>query len=105
MKNKQGHQANREIETNNMLPIPEWVSAVDTTELTQRQIDDLAEYSITLPDSYKRPIAEGGRPWKRDLNFYGKFAPPGEKIWIYCEYTNHKDPKLLAILNKRVILV
>ena len=93
-------EINKELD---LLHVPAWVFDIETIELTEREISDLPEYSCTLPDSYKRPIAEGGKPWKRDLNFFGKFAPHGEKIWIYCEYITDSDPKLLGILNKRVV--
>lgn len=86
------------------LPIPEWVAGIQEIRMTPQELAALPEYSCTLPDSYKRPISEGGRPWKRDLNFFGKFAPAGEKIWIYCEYIPDPDPKFLAVLNKRVAL-
>ena len=85
-------------------PIPNWYNEIEEIELTQSQLNALPEYSCTLPDSYKRPISEGGRPWKRDLNFFTKLAPHGEKIWVYCEYIPDPDPAFLGILNKRVVL-
>lgn len=79
---------------------PEWVSKLPVVTLTQQEIKDLPEYSCTLPDSYKRPISEGGRPWKRDLNFYGLFGS-GPKF-VRCEYIPHEDPKFLGIKNERI---
>lgn len=79
---------------------PEWAAACPVVLLTERELQDLPEYSCTLPDSYKRPISEGGRPWKRDLNFYGRFGT-GQK-WVRCEYVPDPDPKFLGISNQRV---
>jgi len=86
-------------------PIPQWYLDCKERRMTDAELSALPEYSTTLPDSYKRPISKGGRPWKRDLNFFGKFASSGEKIWVYCEYIPDPDPKFLAILNERVVLV
>ena len=81
-----GHnQGQHLMARHDFFPIPIWVSQIEAIELTPEQLEKLPEYSCTLPDSYKRPISDGGRPWKRDLNVFGRFAPPGEKIWIYCE--------------------
>lgn len=82
---------------------PKWAAECLVVKLTQRELDKLPEYSCTLPDSYKRPISEGGKPWKRDLNFYGFFGE-GPK-WIRCEYIPDPDPKFLAIKNERVEVV
>lgn len=82
---------------------PEWVEKLPVIQLTQKQVRDLPEYSCTLPDSYKRPISEGGRPWIRDLNFYGRFGE-GPKL-VYCEYIPDPDPKFLAIKNQRVEII
>jgi hypothetical protein len=82
---------------------PEWVLACQVVYLTQRELDSLPEYSCTLPDSYKRPVSEGGRPWKRDLNFFGKFGE-GKK-WVRCEYIPDPDPKFLEIKNEVVVIV
>lgn len=79
---------------------PEWVGGKKVRKMTQAELDALPEYSCTLPDSYKRPISEGGRPWKRDLNFYGRFGVG--KRWVYCEYIPDPDPKMLGILTERI---
>lgn len=81
---------------------PQWVEKLETIELTAREARDLPEYSCTLPDSYKRPIAEGGRPWIRDLNFFGRFGE-GKKL-VYCEYVTDPDPKLLGIKSMQIKL-
>lgn len=82
---------------------PQWAADCPVVWLTQREIDALPEYSCTLPDSYRRPIAEGGRPWKRDLNFFGRFGT-GKK-WVRCEYVRHPNPRFLGIKNERVEIV
>lgn len=79
---------------------PEWVLKCETVQLTSSELAKLPEYSCTLPDSYKRPISEGGRPWKRNLNFYRRFGE-GEK-WVRCEYVKDPNPKLLGILTQRI---
>lgn len=79
---------------------PEWARALPVVRLTQREIDALPEYSCSLPDSYKRPISDGGRPWKRDLNF-GGYWPPGKKF-VRCEYIAVDDPDKLGIKNERI---
>lgn len=81
---------------------PKWASESLVRKMTQAQLDALPEYSTTLPDSYKRPISDGGRPWKRDLNVYGLFKSLGEKMWIYCEYRQSEDPEYLDIHNERI---
>lgn len=79
---------------------PQWAAECPVVKLTQLEVDALPEYSCTLPDSYKRPVADGGRRWKRDLNFYGLFGT-GKK-WVRCEYIPDPDPKFLAIKNERL---
>lgn len=85
-------------------PLPEWFNNAETKVLTPEELAVLPEYSTTFPDSYKRPISEGGRPWKRNLNVGGYFGPPSMEVWAYCEYGPHENPGLLAILTKRVVL-
>lgn len=82
---------------------PQWAADCPVVRLTLRELAVLPEYSCTIPDSYKRPISEGGRPWKRDLNFYGRFGT-GKK-WVRCEYIPDPDPKFLAIKNERVQII
>jgi hypothetical protein len=79
---------------------PEWACEIPVVNLTEEELKELPEYSATLPDSYKRPVDQGGRPWKRDLNFFGKFG--NGKKWVRCEYVTDPDPKFLAVKNERV---
>lgn len=81
---------------------PKWAAELPERAMTQRECNALPEYSSTLPDSYKRPLSEGGRPWKRDLNFFGRFGE-GKKF-VYCEYVPDLDPKFLAIKNERIVV-
>jgi hypothetical protein len=84
---------------------PTWVASLDVKELTPQEFAELPEYSLTLPDSYRRPIAEGGRPWKRNLNSHGQFKPQPESLWIYCEYRKDPDPAVLQIYNAQIKFV
>jgi hypothetical protein len=69
------------------------LKAFDVVLLSQAEFDALPDYSCTLPDSYKRPISEGGRPWKRRINY-----DDASKGWMRGEYLAHPtDPTLLNI--------
>lgn len=88
------------VETGPLKDWPYWASILPVVRLTQQQVNALPEYSCTLPDSYKRPISEGGRPWKSDLNFYGRFGT--KEKFVRCEYIPDPDPKFLMIKNERI---
>ncbi|WP_050028959.1 hypothetical protein [Verrucomicrobium sp. BvORR034] len=84
---------------------PDWVSGLEVKEMTAKVFKDLPEYSTSIPDSYRRPIAEGGRPWKRNLNAFGQFQPETEALWLYCEYRTHSDPTKLEIYTAQIKIV
>lgn len=69
--------------------------------LTPNQLAELPEYSTTLPDSYKRPVDKGGKPWKRNLKWHLRDAPPD---WIRGEWIPHEDPTLLGIKWERILV-
>lgn len=82
---------------------PEWAKTIPIIEISPSAFFDLHEYSCSFPDSYARPISEGGQPWRRNLTAYN-LALRHEEQWVYCEYVKHENPKLLGIIYKRIIL-
>jgi hypothetical protein len=82
---------------------PEWCHKLSVIKLTQNDFDHLPEYSMSLPDSYKRPLSEGGRPWKRNVNVFRKFGK--EDMWLYCEYRSCDNPKMLEVYSAHIEIV
>lgn len=62
-----------------------------TLQLTQREFDDLPEYSCTFPTGQTI-----GKRWKRDRNFGNRSKTVGP-VWDVAEYVEHEDPKLVGI--------
>lgn len=84
---------------------PVWCHKLTIKKLTQREFDDLPEYSTSLPDSYKRPLDEGGRPWKRNINVFGKANPQRKEMWLYCEYRNSEKLGMLDVFSAHIEIV
>jgi hypothetical protein len=60
--------------------------------LTQREVDDLPEYSSSYPTG-----TTIGKRWKRQLN---------DGTWLICEYVKHQtDPNSVLIIGTALMLV
>lgn len=61
--------------------------------LTQKEFDDLPEYTISLPTG-----TFIGKQWKRDMEWC-------KRGWVMGEYTNHPDPNLVGIIWRDIFIV
>ncbi len=68
---------------------------METINLTQKEFDDLLEYSLTLPTGQRI-----GKRWKRDQNVH--CTKGNEPVWIMGEYTEHEDPNLIGIKWRKI---
>lgn len=66
-----------------------WQDGLKAVEMTQQEVDDLLEYSTTLPTG--KTI---GKRWKRYLHL-----GPRAGSWVLCEYVPDPDPGYVGIAS------
>lgn len=69
-----------------------WQNGMEVVEMTQQEVDDLLEYSTTLPTG--KTI---GKRWKRYLHL-----GPKAGSWVLCEYVEDPDPAYVGIKSQLV---
>lgn len=74
---------------------------IETITLTQKQFDDLPEYSCSIPTG-----TTIGKQWKKNIYAFTNFSDKVKRQkWFLCEYIKDDDPKMVGILYKQIVAV
>lgn len=76
------------------------VRDLEPVELLQTKLDELGEYSCSIPTEMMI-----GRQWKRNLNAFDPLRKGLDPLWVVCEYRENDDPERVTIHSSRVIIV
>ena len=78
--------------------VPDWYFRLKEEKITQRTLDSLDEYSISIPTGQQI-----GKIWKQDINFFKQYGKV--PIYIIREYIECDDPTKIGIDNRRAVIV